>query len=161
MENILETWSNRERSRNGSYAWRHQNEQTHMHWGPCSLFLDCTLDRGPRYATVDPSGLWSPALRTLTQQPWNRILHLSSDLMPIAWDISGIKGGSLWQDYNSIPVFWCHLGVSVNAAFCNLRNSFSNVYKVDRCLARYSPCATTTNQPTNRAPNKPAWPGPN
>ena len=34
-------------------------------------------------------------------------------------------------------------------------------YKVNRCLARYSPRATTTNQPTNRAPNKPAWPGPN
>merc|ERR1712012_732927 len=30
--------------------------------------------------------------------------------------------------------------------------------KVNRCLARYSPRATTTNRPTNRAPNKPAWP---
>ena len=34
-------------------------------------------------------------------------------------------------------------------------------YKVNRCLARYSPRATTTNRPTNRALNKPAWPGPN
>ena len=33
--------------------------------------------------------------------------------------------------------------------------------KVNRCLARYSPRATTTNRPTNRAPNMPAWPGPN
>ena len=33
--------------------------------------------------------------------------------------------------------------------------------KVNRCLARYSPRATTTNRPTNRAPNKPAWSGPN
>ena len=32
-------------------------------------------------------------------------------------------------------------------------------YKVNRCLARYSPRATTTNQPTNRAPNEPAKPG--
>ena len=32
--------------------------------------------------------------------------------------------------------------------------------KVNRCLARYSPRATTTNRPTNRAPNKPAWRGP-
>ena len=31
-------------------------------------------------------------------------------------------------------------------------------YKVNRCLARYSPRATTTNQPTNRAPNEPARP---
>ena len=30
------------------------------------------------------------------------------------------------------------------------------LYKVNRCLAR----ATTTNRPTNRALNKPAWPGP-
>jgi len=33
-------------------------------------------------------------------------------------------------------------------------------YKVNRCLARYSLRATTTKQPTNRALNKPAWPGP-
>ena len=33
--------------------------------------------------------------------------------------------------------------------------------KVNRCLARYSPRATTIKWPTNRAPNKPAWPGPN
>ena len=32
-----------------------------------------------------------------------------------------------------------------------------SLYKVNRCLARYSPRATTTN----RALNKPAWPGPN
>ena len=35
------------------------------------------------------------------------------------------------------------------------------IYKVNRCLARYSPRATTNNRPTNRALNKPAWPGPN
>ena len=41
------------------------------------------------------------------------------------------------------------------------RTRTSNLlHKVIRCLARYSPRATTTNQPTNRAPNKPAWPGP-
>ena len=34
------------------------------------------------------------------------------------------------------------------------------LYKVNRCLARYSLRATTTNQPTNGAPNKPASPGP-
>jgi len=28
--------------------------------------------------------------------------------------------------------------------------------KVNRCLARYSPRATTTSQPINRAPNEPA-----
>ena len=31
-----------------------------------------------------------------------------------------------------------------------------NSDKVNRCLARYSPRATTTNQPTNRAPK--VWP---
>ena len=35
-------------------------------------------------------------------------------------------------------------------------------HKVNRCLARYSPRAKTTNRSfnSNRAPNKPAWPGP-
>ena len=40
-------------------------------------------------------------------------------------------------------------------------NANDNKNKVNRCLARYSPRATTTNRPTNRALNKPAWPGPN
>ena len=31
-------------------------------------------------------------------------------------------------------------------------------YKVNRCLAKYSPRATTTSQPTNRAPNQ-GWAG--
>ena len=31
-------------------------------------------------------------------------------------------------------------------------------YKVNRCLARYSSRVTTTNQPTNSAPNEPARP---
>ena len=34
------------------------------------------------------------------------------------------------------------------------------IHKVNRCLARYSPRATTTNRPINRALNKPAWPSP-
>ena len=34
------------------------------------------------------------------------------------------------------------------------------VHKVNRCRARNSPRATTTNQPTNRAPNESARPGP-
>ena len=32
----------------------------------------------------------------------------------------------------------------------------SQYYKVNRCFARYSPRATTTSQPTNRAQNEPA-----
>ena len=35
---------------------------------------------------------------------------------------------------------------------------YSNTNKVNRCLARYSPRATTTNQPTNRTPNESAGP---
>ena len=37
---------------------------------------------------------------------------------------------------------------------------YGRIHKVNRCLARYSPRATTANRPTNRAPKKPAWPGP-
>ena len=36
------------------------------------------------------------------------------------------------------------------------KSSQKNTYKVNRCLARYSPRATTTSQPTNRAPYEPA-----
>ena len=58
---------------------------------------------------------------------------------------------------------------SASANTNTIKNSYSNTYfhkkylfvhKVNRCLARYSPRATTTNWPTNRAPKKPAWPGP-
>ena len=41
-----------------------------------------------------------------------------------------------------------------------IRAKRNKINKVNRCLARYSPHATTTNRPTNRAPKKPAWPGP-
>ena len=37
----------------------------------------------------------------------------------------------------------------------------SLLHKLNRCLAGYSPRATTNNRPTNRAPYKRAWPGPN
>ena len=37
-------------------------------------------------------------------------------------------------------------------------NMIKKRHKVDRCLARYSPRAITTNQLTNRAPNEPARP---
>ena len=42
-----------------------------------------------------------------------------------------------------------------------LTTDHHDYHKVNRCLARYSPRATTTNRPTNRALNKPAWSGPN
>ena len=40
-------------------------------------------------------------------------------------------------------------------------SNFQQIYKINRCLARYSPRATTTNRPINRALNKSAWRGPN
>ena len=51
-------------------------------------------------------------------------------------------------------------GVSQKKSTIN-NNNDNNNNKVNRCLARYSPRATTTNRPTNRALNKPAWPGQN
>ena len=49
-----------------------------------------------------------------------------------------------------------------SSAILDQKNQFRclQYYKVNRCLARYSPRATTANRPTNRAPKKPAWPGP-
>ena len=39
---------------------------------------------------------------------------------------------------------------------CVILSSPLHNHKVNRCLARYSPRATNTNQSTNRAPNEPA-----
>ena len=70
----------------------------------------------------------------------------------------------------TIPTF-SFTAIAPNALFLNIMEVYgsSNCVgdednydnKVNRCLARYSPRATTTNRPTNRALNKPAWPGPN
>ena len=55
------------------------------------------------------------------------------------------------------PLLWSLWFLTI----CQNGFSFVLIHKVNRCLARYSLRATTTNRPTNRAPNKPAWPGPN
>ena len=73
----------------------------------------------------------------------------------------------------SITKFRTTLGHKTNCAFFEEQNtefdtvrktgkhgSIQIIDKVNRCLARYSLRAITTNQPTNRAPNKPARPGP-
>ena len=66
---------------------------------------------------------------------------------------------------NKIPSFFlvCYFPAHIQAPITHLLTSTTHhsIYKVNRCLARYSPRATTTNRLTNRAPNKPAWPGPN
>ena len=54
-----------------------------------------------------------------------------------------------------------HLGISSHHLHPNHPHHNLTIHKVSRCLARYSPRATTTNRPTNRTPKKPAWPGPN
>ena len=65
-----------------------------------------------------------------------------------------------------IVIFIAILLVFLSSCFCKRRVfSWGLVflesgawYKVNRCLARYSPRVTTTNQPTNSAPNEPARP---
>ena len=60
-----------------------------------------------------------------------------------------------------------YLSLSHNCLFVRSKTNFfqkqtfsclftNYLHKVNRCLARYSPRATTTNQPTNRAPIEPA-----
>ena len=77
--------------------------------------------------------------------------------------ISSIWGALLDNTQHSI-IFSCHLHQTIaNPSQAHFLSRFhdlpfdviSDYYKVDRCPARYSPRATTTNQPTNRAPNKP------
>ena len=52
-----------------------------------------------------------------------------------------------------------HFQSPILSSFCPLLFLLGEKNKVNRCLARCSPCATTTDQPTNRAPNEPARPG--
>ena len=53
-----------------------------------------------------------------------------------------------------------HFQSPILSSFCPLLFLLGEKNKVNRCLARCSPCATTTNQPTNKAPNEPARPNP-
>ena len=67
---------------------------------------------------------------------------------------------------NSIPKvpytkqLWFKVATNL-CSFDFLSPQLAMLYKVNRCLARYSPRATTTKRPTNRAPKMSAWPGPN
>ena len=136
VENILETWWNKERSRNGSCAWRHQNEQTHVeraiatiprsHPGPWTPICY----RGPQ---VDFGaqlwGLW-PGSRGIGFCIW----ALTS--CPLHGTSLGSKedhSGKITINYQFFGVI---VGVSVNAAFCNLLKYFNSVYGCDRraCL---------------------------
>ena len=58
------------------------------------------------------------------------------------------------------PVFGCKkptFSVKSDTLSPKCTKGWAKYDKVNRCLARYSPRATTTNRPTNRAPNKPAF----
>ena len=73
----------------------------------------------------------------------------------------GVRSKDLWYDYVVFlwPLLFIKMLVMIMLSWHNNGNGVEKD-KVNRCLARYSPRATTTNQPTNRAPNKPARPGP-
>ena len=76
--------------------------------------------------------------------------------------------GAEWEAASSAPSPFPTTSLASSGGPCDYfwKESWHSIYsvidyKVNRCLARYSPRATTTNRLTNRAPNKPAWPGPN
>ena len=69
------------------------------------------------------------------------------------------KAQLLWN-HNHIPKLVPKLVVLLLQA-SSFQCLLCHLDKVNRCLARYSPRATTTKRPINRAPNRPAWPGPN
>ena len=48
------------------------------------------------------------------------------------------------------------MNLPILKGFEKLNTITTVIDKVNRCLARYSPRATTTSQPINRAPNEPA-----
>ena len=71
--------------------------------------------------------------------------HISQDST-----ISGNDWVSLW---------WGKTMIKLGSIGRKKRGVQYIIHKVNRCLAIYSPRATTTNQPTNRAQNEPARPG--
>ena len=84
--------------------------------------------------------------------------HLSKSSSPV--EPSSVWKGTEWpiiaQNLRSI-CFQAFLGaflLQVQGVPLN-----PHVHKVNRCLARYSHRATTTDRPTNRTLNKPAWLG--
>ena len=57
-------------------------------------------------------------------------------------------------------ISWCITSVVFPFSETKTVTAVSLEYKVNRCLLRYSLHVTTTNQPTNRAPDKPEMPCP-
>ena len=107
---------------------------------------------------------------------WKSLLGGGALYGPADWNgsLSG-QEVRLSQDYNFIFIIFSIIifmatnilvvaGVIVNQ-YGYLAMDFylakrRDYHKDNRCLATYSPRATTTDQPTNRAPNEPARPGP-
>ena len=105
--------------------------------GPLPLFLDRTLDRGPRYATVDPKWTLEPSCEDF--DPAAVESDSASELWPHAHCMGHLRdskedhSGKITINYQFFGVI---VGVSVNAAFCNLLKYFNSVYGCDRraCL---------------------------
>ena len=90
---------------------------------------------------------------------WRQLEHYWSGLMMgfcgdnESWDES-------WSQ--NISLVWCNK-IYVVKMSCVFQTQTISIFfpfwfcihKVNRCLARYSPRATTTNQPTNSVPNEP------
>ena len=80
--------------------------------------------------------------------PFDPNPYIFRDQTPVCPILCSRKRSGWWV----LPVYIV-IGVKVYICYSTI-----SYYKVNRCLAKYSPRATTTNRPTNRALNKPAWP---
>ena len=78
-------------------------------------------------------------------------------LSNIRWNI--LKKNFTFQWQSARQRIGCIIRIVCRCNFVNLNNfdnlnNFVNLYKVNSCLASYSPRPTTSNQPTYRAPNE-------
>ena len=68
-----------------------------------------------------------------------------------------------WQSSSTACLFFLFFPSSNIGLWFTIYYRYDELWwinKVNMCLARYSPRASTTNQPTKRAPNEPSRPGP-
>ena len=119
------------------------------------IFYPTTLDLQP-LSTLAPSDLWqktSPSLKRVKNNIFSTEIS-SKNILFFLWTniLFPISSSS---PHHPLEV---EAGRSKAGALLLLfKNRDNHLHKVNRCLARYSPRASTTN----RALNKPAWPGPN
>ena len=112
----------------------------------CQVYLRGSLVGKAHHRVLPELALHKPTVFSVVTRLGG---HCQEKLLAVSQDTYSKKWSFKLKERND----WKSLSI-INPACAN------KYHKVNRCLARYTPRATTTNQSTNRAPNEPAPPGP-